>query len=157
MSQANGKKDPVPSEVRVVVQANGNPVGFLNLDMDRLWPLINHRIHDRVPVEWMEGFKFDSLMRAAVIKRLVSRIERHLYQTLGDEMVKAELDVESFTLKVEAAAQAFGANKADIEKLVGETGRTPMDFYTFFWEYLLDDREIIDLKKEWKAKDIPLR
>ncbi len=32
-----------------------------------------------------------------------------------------------------------------------------MDFYTFFWEYLLDDREIIDLKKEWKAKDIPLR
>ncbi len=157
MSQANGKKDPVPSEVRVVVEVNGNPVGFVNLDMDRLWPLINHRIHDTVHVEWMEGSKFDSLMRAAVIKRLVSRIERRLYQTLGDEMVKAELDVESFTLKVEAAAQAFGASKADIEKLVDETGRTPMDFYTFFWEYLLDDREIIDLKKEWKAKDIPLR
>ena len=65
--------------------------------------------------------------------------------------MKAELDVESFNLKAEAAAQTFGRNRTDVENLVGETDNTPMDFYTFFWEYLLDERESIDLKKEWKA------
>ena len=69
-------------------------------------------------------------------------------------MVRAELDVESFSLKAETAAQAFGQTKGDIEKLAAESGRTPMDFYTFFWEYLLDEREVVDLKKEWKARSI---
>jgi hypothetical protein len=32
-----------------------------------------------------------------------------------------------------------------------------MDFYNFFWEYMLEDKEINDLKKEWKSKDIPPR
>ena len=152
MSQPNSKKEPVPSEVRVVVEVDGNPVGFLNLDIERLWPLINHRKRDLVPVEWMDPSKFDSIMRAAVVKRLMSRIQTHLYQALGDEIVKAELDVESFHLKAEAAAQVFGRQKKDIEKLVTESDRTPMDFYAFFWDYLLDERETIDLKKEWKAK-----
>jgi len=151
------KKESTPSQVRLVVEVDGNPVGFLNLDIDRLWPLINHRKRDTVPVEWIEPAKFDSIMRAAVIKRLISRIEGRLYQTLGDEMVKAELDVETFTLKADAAAQVFGRTKADIEKLVAASNRTTTDFYTFFWEYMLDDREITDLKKEWKAKDIPPR
>jgi hypothetical protein len=153
MVQANTKKEP-PTHVRLVVEVDGNPVGFLNLDLDRLWPLINHRNRDTVPVEWMDPSKFESLMRAVVMKRLVSRIEGRLYQTLGDEMVKAELDAENFTLKGDAAAQVFGRSKAEIEKLVAESGRTTMDFYGFFWEYLLDDREVTDLKKEWKAKDV---
>ena len=157
MSYANMKKESTPSQVRLVVEVDGNPVGFLNLDIDRLWPLINHRKRDTVPVEWIEPAKFDSIMRAAVIKRLISRIEGRLYQTLGDEMVKAELDVETFTLKADAAAQVFGRTKHDIEKLVAGSNRTTTDFYTFFWEYMLDDREITDLKKEWKAKDIPPR
>jgi len=151
------KKESTPSQVRLIVEVDGNPVGFLNLDIDRLWPLINHRKRDTVPVEWIEPAKFDSIMRAAVIKRLISRIEGRLYQTLGDEMVKAELDVETFTLKADAAAQVFGRTKADIEKLVAASNRTTTDFHTFFWEYMLDDREITDLKKEWKAKDIPPR
>src|SRR5438046_9341849 len=151
MTQANTKKDSVPSEVRLVVEVDGNPVGFLNLNIDRLWPLINHGKRDTGPVEWMDQAKFESIMRSAVMKRLVSRIEGRLYQTLGDEMVKAGLDVENFNLKAQAAAQAFGTTKGDIEKLVTETDRTPLDFYSFFWEYLLDDREITDLKKEWKA------
>jgi hypothetical protein len=146
-------KKELPSQVRVVVEVDGNPVGFLNLDIDRLWPLINHRKRDSVPVEWMDPSKFDSIMRAAVMKRLMTRIENQLYRTLGDEMVKAELDVESFNLKAEAAAQAFGPSRADIEKLVAETDTTPMDFYTFFWEYLLDERDVIDLKKEWKSRN----
>ena len=50
MTQANLKRDSAPSEVRLVVEVDGNPVGFLNLDIDRLWPLINHRKHDAVPV-----------------------------------------------------------------------------------------------------------
>jgi hypothetical protein len=157
MSQTHPRKEPIPTEVRVVVEVDGNPVGFLNLDMERLWPLINHRANGGSPIEWMDPEKFDSAMRAAIIKRLMTRMQNRLYQTLGDEIVKAELDVESFVLKADAAAQVFGTKKADIEKLAAESNRTPADFYSFFWEYLLDEREINDLKKEWKAKGTPPR
>src|SRR5204863_3876599 len=102
MQQTNTRKE-IPSEVRVIVEVDGNPVGFLNLNIDRLWPLINHGKRDTVPVEWMDQAKFESIMRSAVMKRLVSRIEGRLYQTLGDEMVKAGLDVENFNLKAQAA------------------------------------------------------
>jgi hypothetical protein len=139
------------SEVHVVVEVDGNPVGYLDIDLDRLWPLITHGKRDGVPVEWVDRGKFDTILRAAVVKRLISRLEQHLYRALGDEIVKAELDVESFSLKAEAAAQAFGRTSADIDKLVAESDRTTRDFYTFFWDYLLDEREIVDLKKEWKA------
>jgi len=157
MPQPNMKKELIQSEVRLIVEVDGNPVGVLNLDVDRLWPLINHRKHDTTQVEWMDPTKLDSLMRAAVMKRLLARLEGQLYQALGNEIVKAELDIESFNLKAETASQVFGRTKADIEKLVAETDRTVMDFYAFFWEYLLDDREISDLKKEWKAKSTPPR
>jgi hypothetical protein len=157
MPEANSKKESTLTQVRLVVEVDGNPVGFLSLDLDRLWPLINHRKRDLVPAEWMDPAKFDSIMRAVVMKRLISRVEGRLYQTLGDEMVKAELDAESFTLNADAAVQVFGRSKGDIEKLAAEADRTPLDFYTFFWQYLLDDREVTDLKKEWKSKDIPSR
>jgi hypothetical protein len=156
MSQSS-RKEPVPSEVRVIVEVDGNPVGVLNLDVERLWPLINHRKRESVPAEWMDHSKLDSLMRAAVVKRLSARMQARLYQTVGEEIVKAELDVENFNLKVEAAAQAFGTKKEDIEKLAAESERSLTDFYNFYWEYLLDDREITDLKKEWKAKGTPPR
>jgi hypothetical protein len=156
MSQSS-RKEPVPSEVRVIVEVDGNPVGVLSLDVERLWPLINHRRSESVPAEWMDQSKLDSLMRAAVVKRLSARMQARLYQTLGEEIVKAELDVENFNLKVEAAAQAFGTKKEDIEKLAAESERTLADFYNFYWEYLLDEREVTDLKKEWKAKGTPPR
>jgi hypothetical protein len=157
MSTTNAKKESMPSQVRLVVEVDGNPVGFLNLDLDRLWPLITHRKRDAISVEWIDSAKFESMVRAVVMKRLISRIEERLYQTLGEEMVKAELDVENVILKAHAAAQVFGRTKKEIEKLVAESGRTAMDFYTFFWEYMLEDREVNDLKKEWKGWDIPLR
>jgi hypothetical protein len=128
MTQANIKKDSVPAEVRLVVEVDGNPVGVLSLDIDRLWPLINHGKRDTVPVEWMDQAKFESIMRTAVMQRLVSRIERRLYQTLGDEMVKAELEVETFNLKAQTAVQAFGTTRADIEKLAAESGRSRRSF-----------------------------
>ena len=156
MSQSS-RKEPVPSEVRVIVEVDGNPVGVLNLDVERLWPLINHRKRESVPAEWMDHSKLDSLMRAAVVKRLSARMQARLYQTVGEEIVKAELDVENFNLKVEAAAQAFGTKKEDIEKLAAESERSLTDFYNFYWEYLLDEREVTDLKKEWKAKGTPPR
>ena len=156
MSQSS-RKEPVPSEVRVIVEVDGNPVGVLNLDVERLWPLINHRKRESVPAEWMDHSKLDSLMRAAVVKRMSARMQARLYQTVGEEIVKAELDVENFNLKVEAAAQAFGTKKEDIEKLAAESERTLADFYNFYWEYLLDEREVTDLKKEWKAKGTPPR
>ena len=149
-TKAPGKKD-IASEVRVVVEVDGNPVGFLQLDVERLWPLINHSKNEEVPVEWIDASRFGSIVRAAVVKRLMTRLEQHLYRTLGDEIVKAQLDVETFMLKAEAAAQAFGRSKSDIDQLVQESGRTTMDFYSFFWDYLLDDRDTVDLKKEWKA------
>src|SRR5205814_4700136 len=97
MSKTNSKKES-PAEIRLVVEVDGNPVGFLNLDLDRLWPLINHRGHT-TPVEWMDAAKYDSIMRAAVMKKLTTRIQGRLYQSLGDEMVKAELEAENFNLK----------------------------------------------------------
>jgi hypothetical protein len=157
MSLGNMKKEATPAQVRLVVEVDGNPVGFLNLDLDRLWPLINHRKSETAPVEWMDTAKLHSVMRAVVMKRLISRIEGRLYQTLGDEMVKAELDAENFTLKADAATQAFGRTKDEIEKLAAASGRTANDFYSFFWEYMIDDTEVSDLKKEWKAKGIPPR
>ena len=42
------------AEVRVVVEVNGQPVGFMSLDMERLWPLINHRIKEIPPAEWID-------------------------------------------------------------------------------------------------------
>ena len=156
MSQITKKESPA-SEVRMVVEVDGNPIGLLNLDLTRLWPLINHSKRDHLPVEWMDAPQFDSMVRAAVVKRLTARLQTHLYRALGDEIVKAELDVESFTLKAETAAQAFGRTQADIEQLVLDSDRTPMDFYTFFWEYLLDDNDTTDLKKKWKEWGIPPR
>jgi hypothetical protein len=153
MTQANSKKESIQAEVQIIVEVDGHPVGSLNLDLDRLWPLINHRRDESVPVEWMDAPKFHSIMRAVVLKRLVARIQNRLYQTLGDEMVKAELDAEDFTLKADTAAQIFGRTNSDIEKFVAGSGRAPADFYAFFWEYLLEDRDVSDLKKEWKAKD----
>jgi hypothetical protein len=145
-------KKETSSEVRMVVEVDGNPVGILTLDIDRLWPLINHRKNEPGPVEWMDPSKFDAIIRAAVIKRLMARLQTRLYPSLGDEMVKAEIDVESFILKAEAAAQVFGRTKSDIDKLAAESERSPADFYNFFWEFLLDERDdVVDLKKEWKA------
>lgn len=138
------------SGVRVVVEVDGRPVGSMELDMERLWPLIHHQKRE-LPVDWVDRARFDSLVRAAAVKRLVSRLEQHLYKTLGDEIVRTELDIEAFMLKAESAGQAFGRKRADIEKLVADSGCAPIEFYSFFWEYLLDDRENIDLKKEWKS------
>src|ERR1051325_533492 len=139
MSKTNVKKES-PAEIRMVVEVDGNPVGFLNLDLGRLWPLISHRKRDHSPVEWMDDEKFDAIVRAAVVKRLMARMASQLNGTLGNQMVEAELDVESFQLKAEAAAQAFGRSQREIEKLVSDSDRAPLDFYSFFWEYLLDKR-----------------
>jgi|SRR5438093_7900829 len=146
----NNRKDP-SSEVRVFVEVDGTPVGSLNLDMDRLWPLINHHQRKALPVEWLDSQHLEAVIRAAAVKNLLSRLQSHLYQVLGDEIVKAALDAESLTLRAEAAAQTFGRTQQDIEKLVAESGRSSADFYAFFWEYLLDDREPEDLRKQWRT------
>jgi hypothetical protein len=139
------------SEIRVVVEVDGNPVGFLNLNIDRLWPLISHHKRE-IPIEWVDKERFDTVMRAAVIQHLMNRLQTHLYQALGNEIVRAELDIETFTLKAEGVAQAFGRTRKDIENLLSESGKTAADFQAFFWEYMLDDREGVDPKKEWKAR-----
>ena len=138
------------SEVRVVVEVDGNPVGFMHLDMERLWPLINHSIKETTPAEWIDPPRVEAMMRAVVARNLSNRLQSHLYQTLGSEIVKAELDIEGFMLKLEASAQAFGTTHEDIEKLAQKTGNSTAEFYEFFWKYMMDDREGVEPKKAWK-------
>jgi len=144
------KRKTNASEVRVVVEVDGSPVGFLNLDMERLWPLINHSVKEKTPAEWIDRRRLETMMRAVIARNLSNRLQTHLYQTLGNEIVKAELDIEGFTLKLEAAAQAFGNTRKDVESLAGKTGNSADDFYEFFWKYMMDDREGVEPRKAWK-------
>jgi hypothetical protein len=152
MSEANKREKEVSAEVRVVVEVDGTPVGFLNLDVERLWPLINHRERDTVNISWIDPERYEAVMRAAVVKQLTSRLAGQLYHVLGAEIVKSELDVENIALKAEAAAQLFGRTREELDKSIAESKRSSNDFYTFFWDYMLEDRDGVDLKKEWKAK-----
>jgi len=145
------KLGTTPPQVRVVVEVDGKPIGFMNIDMGKLWPLINHRIKETSPAEWIDRRRFQTVIRAIVMKNLSSRLQPHLYTTLGSEIVKAELDVEGLTMKAEAVAQAFGRSRKDIEDLAAKTGNAAGDFYDFFWHYMMDERDGIDLKKAWKA------
>lgn len=145
------KRKEGDSDVRVVVEVNGQPVGFMTLDMGRLWPLINHRLKDIPPAEWIDRRRLQTMIRAVVMQNLSHRLQFHLYATLGNEIVKAELDIEGMTMKAEEVAQAFGRSRNDIEKLTAKTGNTAADFYAFFWEYMMDERDEMDPKKAWKA------
>ena len=139
------------SEIRIVVEVDGNPVGILDLDLDRLWPLINHRKRDTAPAEWIDRARFRTAVRAAVARNLTEHLQTHMYQALGKEIVRAELNLETMVLKAEAAAQAFGRTKKEIDTLAAKSGRTAADFQAFFWENLLNESEAADLKKAWKA------
>jgi hypothetical protein len=139
------------AEVRVVVEVDGQPVGFMSLDMARLWPLINHRLKETPPADWIDHRRFQTMMRALIMKNLSNRLQFHLYATLGNEMVRAELDIEAFKSKAEEVVQAFGSSRSDIETLTAKAGNTTTDFYEFFWNYMMDEREGMDPKKAWKA------
>ena len=147
-------KIPAKSEdtgFQMVVEVDGKPVGFLNLDLDRLWPLINHRKRDTAPAEWIDRARFRTAVRAAVGQNLSKRLQKHMYQALGNEIVRAELNLETMVLKAEAAAQTFGRTKREIAALAARSGRTAADFERFFWDNLLNESESSDLKKHWKA------
>jgi len=139
------------SEIRIIVEVDGNPVGILDLDLDRLWPLINHRKRDTAPAEWIDRARFRMAVRATIARNLTKRLQTHMYQALGKEIVHAELNLESMVLKAEAAAQTFGRTKREIAALTAKSGRTPADFEAFFWENLLNESDSADLMKHWKA------
>jgi len=144
------KRKANATEVRVVVEVDGNPVGFLNLDMERLWPLINHNLKETPSAEWIDRERFDAMMRAVITRNLSNRLQSHLYSTLGNEIVKTELDIERFTLKAEEAAQAFGNTRKEIDKLAAKAGSTTAEFFEFFWKYMTEERDGIEPKKAWK-------
>lgn len=148
---ANAAVKGAESEIRIIVEVDGNPVGILDLDVDRLWPLINHRKRDSAPAEWIDRARFRMAVRAAVARNLTKRLQTHMYQALGKEIVRAELNLETMVLKAEAAAQTFGRTKSEIAALTAKSGRTPADFEAFFWENLLNESESSDLLKHWKA------
>jgi len=139
------------SEIRIIVEVDGNPVGILDVDVDRLWPLINHRRRDAAPAEWIDRARFRTAVRAAVARNLTERLQTHMYQALGKEIVRAELNLETMVLKAEAAAQTFGRTKREIAAMAAKSGRTPADFDAFFWENLLNESESADLMKHWKT------
>jgi len=139
------------SEIRIIVEVDGNPVGILDLDVDRLWPLINHRKRDAAPAEWIDRARFRIAVRAAVARNLKQKLQTHMYQALGKEIVHAELNLETMVLKAEAAAQTFGRTKREIAALTAKAGRKPEDFEAFFWENLLNESDSSDLMKQWKA------
>ena len=139
------------SEIRIIVEVDGNPVGILDLDLDRLWPLINHRKRDTAPAEWIDRARFRMAVRATVARNLTKRLQTHMYQALGKEIVRAELNLETMVLKAEAAAQTFGRTRREIANMAAKSGRTPADFEVFFWENLLNESDSADLKKHWKA------
>lgn len=139
------------AEVRIVVEVDGKPVGLLDVDLDRLWPLINHRKRDTVPAEWIDRSRFKTAVRAAVARNLTKQLQSHMYQALGNEIVRAQLNLETMVLKAEAAAQIFGRTRKEIKDMAAKSGRTAADFEKFFWQNLLDESESADLKKSWKA------
>ncbi len=141
----------VESEIRIVVEVDGKPVGFMNLDLDRLWPLINHRKRDVAPAEWIDRSRFRTAVRASVAKNLTHHVQSQLYKALGKEIVRAELNLETLVMKAETAAQVFGKTKAEAAAYAAKSGRTMADFEAFFWGSLLNESEPSDLKKNWKA------
>ena len=140
------------SEIRIVVEVDGKPVGFMNVDLNRLWPLINHRKRDVAPpAEWIDRQPFRTALRASVAKNLTNHLQSQLYKTLGKEIVRAELSLETLVMKAEAAAQIFGNTKEEAAAYAAKSGRTFDELETFFWESLLNDSDPSDLKKNWKA------
>jgi hypothetical protein len=150
MSKPQRARD-LASDFRVVVEVDGHPVGFLDLDVDRLWPLIQHRGGNGPAVEWINPDRYSAAVRAAVGRKMRERLQTRLLPILGDEIVKAQLDVENRALRAEAAAQAFGRSKAEIQALTKEAKRSPAEFDAFFWDYLLSEKETKNLKKEFKS------
>ena len=147
-SKRTPSKKSRPSKVQVVVEVDGNPAGLLDLDWDRLWPAINHRNRDPLNIEWMKRAQFDSVANATVLRRFMRRLEGRLYQGLGDEMVRAELDIENLYLKMDAAAHVFGRTDDELKEILADGG-SRADFMSFFWDYLLGEREVADLEEEW--------
>ena len=123
-SKRTRSKKSETSKVPVVVEVDGNPVGLLDLDWDRLWPAINHRNRDPVNIEWMKRAEFDAVANATVLRPFMRRLEGRLYQGLGDEMVRAELDIENLYLKMDAAAQEFGRTDTDLQQVLAGGGGT---------------------------------
>jgi len=139
------------SEMSLVFEVDGNPVGVLHLDLDRIWPLINHRKRDTAPAEWIDRGRFRTAVRAAVARNLTESLQKQLHPAIGKEIVQAQLNLETMVLKAETAAQVFGRTTREIKAFTAKSGRTMEDFQTFFWQNLMNESDAADLKKAWKA------
>ena len=148
-----GKRSPQTlSKLKLVVEVDGKRVGVLDIDWNRLWPEVNHRKRESAGIEWIRSRELDALAKATMLGRFTRRLERRLYQGLGDEMVRAELDIENFFLRLEAAAQLFGTTRREIDEMLAFVGVTETTFKDFLWEYVAGDADIDDIKRAWKAE-----
>jgi len=151
MSRPSKAAKGADSEMSLVFEVDGNPVGVLHLDLDRIWPLINHRKRDTAPAEWIDRSRFRTAVRAAVARNLTEHLQKQLYPAIGKEIVQAQLNLETMVLKAETAAQVFGRTTREIKAFAAKSGRTMDDFQTFFWQNLMNESDAADLKKAWKA------
>ena len=86
-----------------------------------------------------------------IARNLTEHLQKDLHQSLGKEIVQAQLNLETMVLKAETAAQVFGRTTGEIRALAAKSGRTLEDFQTFFLQNLMNESDAADLKKAWKA------
>ena len=139
------------SKLKLVVEVDGKPIGVLDIDWDRLWPEVNHRNRESIGIEWVDGKEIEARVKTTMLSRFTRRLEPRLYQSLGDEMVRAELDIENFFLRLEAAGQAFGTSRKAVDRILRSSDATQAEFMEFLWEYVVSDAEIDLIEETWKA------
>lgn len=139
------------NSVRVVLEVDGSPVGFVNIDLDRLWPVLDLRRPDGPHAAWLRDSDFDTLVRNAVLKRFMEHLKADLYHAFGQSLVKAELQMESVNLKAEAVVQAVGKSREEFENLLAECAGNSAEFYSFLHQYLTGEVESSNPRKEWKT------
>ena len=145
-----GRKDT--AAIRVVLEVDGNPVGSVSIELDRVWQILDLRRADGPQTEWLKNSEFEALLRSAVLNRFTQHLKSHLYEAFGQSLVKAELDIENLNLKAEAVVQAFGKTKREFEEALAEAGGSVAEFHAFLRGYLTGDGELVDPKKAWKSR-----
>jgi hypothetical protein len=151
MNKATKQKAEFASDIHITVEIDGKHAGCLDLNNDTLWASVKSHNEDPNPVEWIDAHCYEEVIQAAVILKFVNRLRSRIHQDLEKEIAQAKRDLERFCSKCKVAATVFGRAPRDIEKLVEADNCSLMDFYAFFWKYMLDERASTNLRDEWNA------
>jgi hypothetical protein len=151
MNKARKKNAEFAPDIHITIEIDGNRAGCLDLNNDTLWDLLISHNEDPNPVEWIDAHCYQKVIQAAVMLKFVNRLKSRIHQDLEEEITQAKRDIERFCSKCRVAATVFGRTPMDIERLVEADNCSLMDFYAFFWKYMLNERASINLREEWHA------